>query len=62
MENKKYNLRIKNLEYGSVEVQAETPEQAKNMVQNLLEKGMINWFDSRVVEVVAEEVGSTLVR
>lgn len=51
-----YNLRISRLEYGSAKVMAETPGQAKDMVQELIKAGMVDWFDYEVTDIVAESI------
>ena len=44
----KYRVRLKETRYGSVTVQARSPEEAKLVAENEYAKGRIHWIDSNV--------------
>lgn len=44
----KYRVRLKETRYGSVTVQARSPEEAKLLAENEYAKGRTHWIDSNV--------------
>ena len=44
----KYRVRLKEIRYGSITVQARSPEEAKLLAENEYAKGRIRWIDSSV--------------
>jgi hypothetical protein len=44
----KYRVRLKETRYGSVTVQARSPEEAKLLAENEYAKGRTHWIDSSV--------------
>lgn len=44
----KYRVRLKETRYGSVTVQARSPEEAKLVAENEYAKGRTHWIDSNV--------------
>ena len=44
----KYRVRLKEIRYGSVTVQARNPEEAKLLAENEYAKGRTRWIDSSV--------------
>lgn len=44
----KYRVRLKEIRYGSVTVQARSPEEAKLLAENEYAKGRTRWIDSSV--------------
>lgn len=48
----KYKVRVSELRYGDVEVEAENEEQAKTVASG----AEINWFDSEITDMIAERM------
>ncbi|MDE7244129.1 MAG: helix-turn-helix transcriptional regulator [Oscillospiraceae bacterium] len=51
-----YNVRISCLQYGDTIVKANTPEEAKEKAELLVQSDAVKWFDSEITDMTTEEV------
>jgi len=50
-----YQVRISELRYGSTIVEAVSEEEAKKKAEIFVQNGAVDWFDSEITDMTAEE-------